>query len=845
VYTFSGTIVALLALASSALAAPSYTVIAVGPGTSVSEADDINNLNQVVGKFTVTPGTERGFLYSAGVNSAIGTLSGFGNSAAYRINDAGAITGLSHTAGGYPHAFVFGGVTLTDLGTLGGRNSSVGSGINAAGHVVGTASNFGSVASSVGFFWNGSTMTQLPFVGAGSAARDINDSGTIVGTSTVSTGRLHAFVYAAGVMSDLGTLPSDTDSAASRLNNAGIIVGYSQSAAAQPSAVRWTGGAISNLGGLPGGAWSQASDVNAAGVVVGGAKSSTGVLRAVRWAGGSIADLNTEIAPGSGWELKSATAINDNGWIVGLGVYNGVDRGFLLRPVSADTTPPSVSCASADGLWHSANVSIGCTASDLGSGLANPADVGFSLSTSVAVGTETANASTGTRSICDNAANCATAGPVAGNKIDRKAPSITLSAPVNTTYPFNTPLPASYGCNDAGSGVATCTGTVATAAAINTQSVGTQSFTVTATDNAGNTSSTVVQYQVVATNWPQFHNGADRTGVQPSERILDPSNVRGLMSAWATRTHGAIRSSPVVADGIAYASSYDGKLHAFSAANGNPLWTTGTIGANLFSSPAVDQGRVFIGSDDGNVYAFDAASGAPLWLFAAGSPVDTAPVIANGLMYVGSWNGALYALDAATGKLSWSKKLAAPMRGSAAVDRGVVYVAVDSLLAFDALTGKLLWTARCAPCALRGVPAAYAGYVLAGGDDGTLYAFDRSGALLWSAQTTFGMNIVGAPSIDGSLAYIGSCDGVLYAFDLATGAKMWSTNFGRCFWSSPAYANGVVYVGATGTAVVAVDAKTGRELWRYAAPFIYSSPAVADGTVYIGDDDGTVYAFRL
>ncbi len=51
-----------------------------------------------------------------------------------------------------------------------------------------------------------------------------------------------------------------------------------------------------------------------------------------------------------------------------------------------DTTSPTVTCVAGDGLWHADNVSIACTAGDNGSGLANPSDAAFSLSTSVAAG---------------------------------------------------------------------------------------------------------------------------------------------------------------------------------------------------------------------------------------------------------------------------------------------------------------------------------------------------------------------------------------------------------------------------------------------------------------------------
>ena len=149
--------------------------------------------------------------------------------------------------------------------------------------------------------------------------------------------------------------------------------------------------------------------------------------------------------------------------------------------------------------WHADNVALGCTASDSGSGLANAGDASFSLVTSVADGSEDANASTDSRVVCDVAGNCATAGPIAGNKIDLKDPVITLTTPPNgAVYQLNRVVNAAYSCADGGSGSATCAGTVANGAAIDTASTGAKSFVVNATDVAGNSASASVTYTVVA-----------------------------------------------------------------------------------------------------------------------------------------------------------------------------------------------------------------------------------------------------------------------------------------------------------------------------------------------------------
>jgi hypothetical protein len=96
---------------------------------------------------------------------------------------------------------------------------------------------------------------------------------------------------------------------------------------------------------------------------------------------------------------------------------------FVENPVDEDPTAPAVSCASADGVWHAGDVAVACTAEDPESHVPNPDDQAFELGTNVPAGSETADAATGTREVCNGAGVCAPAGPVTGNKVDKKAPS--------------------------------------------------------------------------------------------------------------------------------------------------------------------------------------------------------------------------------------------------------------------------------------------------------------------------------------------------------------------------------------------------------------------------------------
>ncbi len=127
------------------------------------------------------------------------------------------------------------------------------------------------------------------------------------------------------------------DSALARdINDAGVVVG---DGATRPGGERfrafsWTQEAgVRRLDTLGFGTTAYAiSDRND---IVGVSKvdeTPTG-SRAVRWRDGVITDLNTLIAPNSGWLLLEAHDVNDQGWIVGGALKDGENRAFLLRPV--------------------------------------------------------------------------------------------------------------------------------------------------------------------------------------------------------------------------------------------------------------------------------------------------------------------------------------------------------------------------------------------------------------------------------------------------------------------------------------------------------------------------------
>jgi hypothetical protein len=98
----------------------------------------------------------------------------------------------------------------------------------------------------------------------------------------------------------------------------------------------------------------------------------------------------------------------------------------------------------------------------------------------------------------DIAGNVETPPPPVTVRIDRQAPSIVVTNPVDgAVYAQGQSVLAAYGCTDATSGVATCVGSVPSGSPINTSLPGPKTFTVTSTDVAGNAAAPVtISYTV-------------------------------------------------------------------------------------------------------------------------------------------------------------------------------------------------------------------------------------------------------------------------------------------------------------------------------------------------------------
>lgn len=337
---------------------PAYALIDLGVLGTLNQGSGfgINDLAWAVGTLQPAVNEEQPILNRGLSGTGVSEKIDAGNrlGIAYAISGDNEITGYVKT--GSPaarEAFIWSSGVLTTLGSKLGGSDSEGRAINSVGDIVGSYTASG--ARKAFFLSSGDpssvTLPALTGFTFGAEALDLNDAGLVVGRARTAAGRGSAFVWSgiAGI-TNLPVLPAhdlpESDSGARAVNVSGQIAGYSAPNSlpnAARRAVVWSGSTVSDLGVLTNGSSSEAWDINGFGQVVGGADRQTG-RRAFLYTAGQMRDLNDLIHDSrdragsdfvfanSTWELREARAINTSGAIVGTGVRNGSQRGFLAVP---------------------------------------------------------------------------------------------------------------------------------------------------------------------------------------------------------------------------------------------------------------------------------------------------------------------------------------------------------------------------------------------------------------------------------------------------------------------------------------------------------------------------------
>ena len=234
-------------------------------------------------------------------------------------------------------------------------------------------------------------------------------------------------------------------------------------------------------------------------------------------------------------------------------------------PFHIDTGAPTVACGAPSGTaglngWYTSAVSVACTAADPVSGLANASDSSFTMSTS-----GEGSRSIGVRAVDDAAGNNSSTGSFGPFDVDLTDPTVTVSSPAEgATFILGSDETSSFSCADTpdGSGVDSCSGTVANDAALDTSSVGQHNVTVDAIDHAGRHTTITHTYSVVydftSLSAPAGKSTPKAGGAIPMWFSLDGISDTSVVQAIDSAPCGSGTYSPVAMKGpLRYDASSD------------------------------------------------------------------------------------------------------------------------------------------------------------------------------------------------------------------------------------------------------------------------------------------------
>ena len=217
----------------------------------------------------------------------------------------------------------------------------------------------------------------------------------------------------------------------------------------------------------------------------------------------------------------------------------------------------------------------------------------------------------------------------------------------------------------------------------------------------------------------------------------------------------------------------------------NKIWGTPLVHAH----PTItDQGILIIGSMDHNVYAINSETGEELWKFETTGAVAGMPWIIDDTVYAGSFDRNLYAIDLYSGTKKWVFKTDGWLWNQFAVDSSQ-----------DA-NANLYIPSR----------------------EGTLYALDQQGNLLWKYAAD--SKVISSPVFthDNELTLLSMITekGTLLVFDTAkcphngsSCSPIWSYIVGEEVQAPLTVFDGIIYINAMDDSVRSVHLSEAIELW--------------------------------
>jgi outer membrane protein assembly factor BamB len=250
---------------------------------------------------------------------------------------------------------------------------------------------------------------------------------------------------------------------------------------------------------------------------------------------------------------------------------------------------------------------------------------------------------------------------------------------------------------------------------------------------------------------------------------------------WRVRVSSEVLARPTAAEGLAFATTSDGRLVALDVKDGTQRWTYDTQVPPLTlrgtAAPVYSAGLVVTGFANGKIGAFRAQTGEPIWEQRIMLPqgrseldrivdVDGTPIVTGNAVYAASFQGRVKGIRPSDGSVLWEHE------ASTSVDLGEgfgqLYVVDedDVITAIDQRTADVVWEQRALRKRKLSAPVAIGNYLVVGDDEGYVHVMSQSDGRLVGRRKIDGKGIRSTMVAADDLLYVLGNDGKFAALSI-------------------------------------------------------------------------------
>jgi outer membrane protein assembly factor BamB len=338
---------------------------------------------------------------------------------------------------------------------------------------------------------------------------------------------------------------------------------------------------------------------------------------------------------------------------------------------------------------------------------------------------------------------------------------------------------------------------------------------------------------------------------------------------WRTRLPGVYTASLVAADGRIYATSEQGMVSVFAAADTFELLAQNPLDARCLATPAMADGDLLMRTET-DLYCFSGQASAtpeqgsidppnhkplapPDRADKTASQKESAPPAGNVAAAADAWplfRGDAHATGVAASSLPEKLELLwtfsadkGGFESTAAIVDGTVFVGDTrgKLYAIGLADGRKRWE-YSTPLGFTASAAVRHGLLYLGDSDGQFYCVDaNSGKLKWKFETQAEIN--SSANFYRDKVLVGSQDSTLYCLNADTGELAWKCESGdqiRCF---PTVVEDRGFVAGCDGQLHVIDLEQGKSVAEVSLEGpTGATPAVLGDHLFVGTEEGTLFA---